>query len=314
MQKVLVTGGVGYVGREIVRQLCDDSGVEVHVLDNLTCGEHRLTQMDLTRFRLYRCDLRESREVKRILENVEPDVIFHLAAVHYIPACERAPCDAVAINVQGTVNLLDAARSCRFVFASTAAVYPPSLDAHVEDSAALGPVDIYGYTKLHGEQYASYYHAAGRVDAVVVRLFNVVGPGETNPHIVPTVIHQISDGARRLKLGNLFPHRDYIDVSDVASGFRRLSVLPGRAGQGPIVCNVGTGRTHSVRDVVNVIGQVAGVELEITEDPARIRSVDRPVLRASTAKLRELTGWVPMTSLAESMRRAWQSRDIDRIP
>jgi len=308
--RILVTGGAGYVGRTLVQRFLRYPTAELHVLDNLASGEHRLTAEggSLT---LHRVDLRDADAVAAVMRTVLPSVIFHLAAVHYIPACEAAPGDAVGINVAGTVNLMHAVIDRpRFVFASTAAVYSPSDSPHAESGRGIGPVDIYGLTKLQAERYIEYYHQLGKVDAVIVRLFNVIGPGETNPHLVPAIIRQISRGQRKVRLGNLFPKRDYIHVEDAAEGFMRLAEVAGE-GSTPVISNLGTGRSYAVGEIVEKIGDAAGVELEIEQDPERIRSNDRPLLCASTEMLRTLTGWAPGTRVDDSLRAAWCSREAD---
>lgn len=309
--RILVTGGAGYVGRALVARLVRDPAVELHVLDNLASGEHRLTAMDPARMRLHRVDLRDAAAVSALMSAVSPELVFHLAAIHYIPACESAPGDAVAINVAGTVNLLHAAvNRPKFVFASTAAVYSPSERPHAESGEGVGPVDVYGMTKQHAEQYIEYFHHLGKIDAVIVRLFNVIGPGETNPHLVPAIIQQVSRGERRIRLGNLFPKRDYIHVEDAAEGFVRLARVPGEHPR-PLISNLGTGQSYSVREIVEKIADAAEVRLEIEQDPARVRSNDRPLLCACTKTLRSLTGWSPGTSAADSLRAAWGSRVAD---
>jgi UDP-glucose 4-epimerase len=315
MRKILVTGGVGYVGRELVRQLIAEGGSQVHVLDNLACGTHRLAQLDLNEARLHCLDIRDTAGVRKLVQTVAPDVIFHLAAVHYIPACEESPGEAAAINVAGTVNLLAAvANSARFVFASTAAVYTPGDRAYAENEGNIGPIDIYGITKLQGETFVRYFHDCGKIDAVIVRLFNVIGAGETNPHLVPAIISQIGRGEHRVQLGNLFPQRDYIDVRDAAEGFRRLGAAPpAGSGSGATISNLGTGKSYAVREVVEKIGAAAQVSLEIVQDPKRVRLNDRPRLCASTAALEAITGWTPQRTLAESLQAAWNARVADGL-
>jgi UDP-glucose 4-epimerase len=309
---ILVTGGIGYVGRELVRQLGTEDR-EIHVLDNLASGEHRLDIMDRSRFTLHRADIRDADAVRDIVRRVSPGTIFHLAAIHYIPACEAQPASAVGVNVGGTVNLLDAAPvGTQFVFASTAAVYAPSDDAHCEADIGSGPVDVYGLTKLHGENFVRYYHGPGRISGTIVRLFNVVGPGETNPHLAAAIIEQLSAGKTRLALGNLFPQRDYIDVADAAMGFRMIAARA-PTGAAPTICNLGTGRASEVGEMVRLIAKASGFEVSIEQDPARIRAVDRPMLRASTKRLETLTGWTPQTSLEVSMQRAWHTRHEDKL-
>jgi UDP-glucose 4-epimerase len=314
MRKILVTGGIGYVGRELVRQLIQQRDGEIHVLDNLACGAHRLNQMDERKFVLHRIDIRDAAAVKQLLISLTPEIIFHLAAIHYIPACEESPGEATAINVAGTVNVLDAVvNRARFVFASTAAVYAPGDRAYTEAPENIGPIDVYGITKLHGEQFVRYYHDCKKIDGVIVRLFNVVGPGETNPHLVPTIISQIGQGQRRVQLGNLFPQRDYIDVSDAAEGFRRLGAAAVDNRGGPLISNLGTGTSYAVREVVEQIGKSAQVSLEIVQDPHRIRANDRPKLCASTETLEEITGWSPNRTIAESLQAAWNARIADGL-
>jgi UDP-glucose 4-epimerase len=309
--RILVTGGAGYVGRALVGRLSRETTAELHVLDNLASGEHRVGKIDLARVTLHRVDLRDATAVGALMRTLAPSHIFHLAAVHYIPACEAAPGDAVSINVAGTVNLLHSlVDRPKFAFASTAAVYSPSERAHLESGGGIGPVDIYGLTKLQAERYVDYYHQLGKIDAVIVRLFNVIGPGETNPHLVPAIIRQISRGERKVRLGNLFPKRDYIHVEDAAEGFIRLAHVRGRQPV-PLVSNLGTGQSFSVREIVDKIADAAAVELEIEQDPQRMRTNDRPLLCASTQLLHSLTGWLPDTSVADSLRAAWESREAD---
>ena len=311
--RILVTGGVGYVGRELVRQLVTAGSGEVHVLDNLAGGEKRLEHMDRGNFELHRCDIRDEDAVAAVMRKVAPDVIYHLAAIHFIPTCEAHPGNSNSINVSGTINLLNAAPAgARFVFASTAAVYRPFAGEHVEADDMLGPMDIYGHTKLHAENFVRYFHNQNKIRGVIVRLFNVVGPGETNPHLVPAIIGQLAQGKTEIALGNLFPHRDYIDVKDVARGFRALSDHA-RFDDGPVISNLGTGVTHAVGDVVRLIAEAAGVKLDILQDPARVRPVDRPILRASTRRLRQITNWSPAITLDQSMQRAWNSRVEDGL-
>ncbi|MFM9977258.1 MAG: NAD-dependent epimerase/dehydratase family protein [Sphingomonadaceae bacterium] len=314
MTAIAVTGGVGYVGRELVRQLAASRpDATLHVIDNLDCGEHRLAAMETGNFALHRIDIRNREATRQTLAAIRPELLYHLAAVHFIPFCERDPADAVARNVAGTVNLLDAMPTgARFVFASTAAVYAPEDDAHVEDSSVIQPMDIYGWTKLHGEQFVRYYHDSGQIRGAVVRLFNVVGSGETNPHLAPAIIEQLDDGNTRVKLGNLFPHRDYIDVSDAAEGFRRIGDAIGKDGA-LTLSNLGTGQSHAVGDMVQRIADAAGITIDIEQDETRVRAVDRPMLKASTTRLNALTGWTPTISLAEAMRKAWATRKEDRL-
>jgi UDP-glucose 4-epimerase len=311
--KIAVTGGLGYVGRALLRQLAAEPANRLHVIDNMASGAHRLEAMDASTFELHVADVQDRAAMQRILGEVQPDLVYHLAAIHAVSHYESDPGKTVGVNVAGTVNLLDAMpRGARFVFASSAAVYAPRDAPHDEASSPAGPIDVYGWTKYHGEQFVRFYAAAGKVDGVIVRLFNVVGSGETNPHLAPAVIGQLANGADRVRLGNLFPQRDYIDVDDAALGFRKIAAVAGE-GEGALCCNLGTGRSHAVRDVVISIAKAAGIDLVIEQDEARARAVDRPMMKASTELLERLTGWRPRISLDQSMAQAWESRREDRL-
>jgi UDP-glucose 4-epimerase len=306
--KIMITGGAGFVGRHLTRHLYREH--RVSVLDSLRYGKPRYTEEEEAGFALYQADIRDIAAVGRVFAEVRPDVVIHLAAIHYIPECEQRPDDAIAVNTLGTANLL---RSCtprtRFVFASTAAVYAVDDAPHVEGSSRVEPSDVYGLTKLHGEHYVRHWAKALELDARIVRLFNVIGPGETNPHILPAILAQVLKGQRVLRLGNCHPRRDYIHAADAAEGFARIA-LAERGGPGVDVVNLGTGSSHSVYDLVAELGRVSGQPLTIETDPARTRASDRPFLAADTGKLRRDYLWSPPRTMADSLRDLWHNPDI----
>ena len=197
--RALVTGGCGFVGSALCRRLTD-AGHDVIAVDSLSLGSPAALQ---NRVRLVIADLRDP-GLRRAVTTYRPDVIFHLAAIHFIPACERDPARAISVNVEGTQRILDVSAEAgveAFVFASTGAVYAPSDEPHREDSR-LGPTDVYGHTKFWAEQAVDLFHQRTGRAIAIARLFNVYGPGETNPHLIPTIILQ-ADRDDPLRLGNL---------------------------------------------------------------------------------------------------------------
>jgi UDP-glucose 4-epimerase len=306
--RVLVTGGNGYVGREVTRLLYRHH--DVCVLDSIRYGKIRLSDEEVSSVRLERADISNLQEVQRILSDFSPEIIIHLAAIHYIPECEQDPALTVSTNVIGTINLLRACPlGCRFVHASSGAVYKPSLEHHRE-SSEIEPNDIYGLSKLQSEQYVQYFARLRDLEAVIVRLFNVIGPGETNPHLLPEIVAQLKAGRRTIRLGNVWPKRDYIHVRDAARGFVTTALShTGVAGEGTIV-NLGTSRPYSVAEVIEKLRTISEIDFGYEQDDDRVRAVDRPHLAADNHQIYRLFGWQPELTIDQALSDLWRNPDL----
>lgn len=297
-EKVLITGGAGFIGSALVKRIAE-AGAEVHVLDDLSFGRRELAAVPDARF--HRVDIRDRQATAKAISAVAPARVLHLAAVHFIPYCNEHPAVAADININGTIHVLDAVQatpSVRQVFvASTAAVYPISA-VGVRESDPTGPLDIYGTTKLATEKLVSEFHGRTGVPSIVGRFFNAFGPNETNPHLFPAIQHQVLTGARTLRLGNLDPKRDYIHTEDMSNAVWSLlqADIPGYD-----VFNIGRGIEYSVREVVEAFERQLGEPLRIEVDPARVRQVERMHLLADVSKLKAATGWEPRWGIDEGV-------------
>jgi UDP-glucose 4-epimerase len=308
-KRILITGGGGFVGRVLVRLLSIDH--EVCVVDTMQMGRDRFKEAEYTLFKLVQVDICHADDVQRVITEFRPEVIVHLAAIHYIPLCEKEPGSAIQTNVVGTSNLLAACPpDCRFVFASSGAVYSPSDDPHHEERSEIGPRDIYGFSKLHGEQFVRYFTESKGLPSVVVRLFNVVGPGETNPHLLPEIVAQMKAGRSAVRLGNLWPKRDYIHVRDAAAGFAAVA-LKGVVGSGETVTvNLGTSQQYSVEEIINRLRSLSGKPFVVESDPDRVRAVDRPYLGAAIGEIARRFGWAPLQNIDSAVRDIWAEPDF----
>lgn len=295
---VLVTGGAGFIGSALIAALLAD-GHEIHVIDDLSFGDRSLVEIGDDRF--HTVDVRDARAVADVVTAVDPQWLVHLAAVHFLPYCNANPVEALTVNVQGTINVLDAARRARrlekLLFASTAAVYPICDEATSEDHPPC-PTDVYGISKLTGEHLVNEFHLETGVPAVICRFFNAFGPNETNAHVIPEIQRQVNAGHRTIRLGNVAPKRDFIHTSDMAVAIQRLLTT---FAEGIDVFNLGRGIEYSITEVVHAFEQQLGESISIDVDPSRMRKVERMHLLADISKLKAFIGWEPSVSLEQGI-------------
>jgi UDP-glucose 4-epimerase len=300
-RRVLVTGGAGFVGLPLVGRLLA-AGARVVILDDFSVrSRERLGPLAAhLGLRIEAADLTDAAAVTRVVARAQPELCVHLAAIHSIPRCRAEPATTIATNVLGTQRLIDAltlhARGCRVLLASTADVYKQTDGPHREDSGTQ-PNNVYGLSKLSCESLLKFAGADGAIDPIVARFFNIYGPGDTNPHLLPDICVQLAKG-RTLALGNLLPRRDFVFVDDIADAvIGLLAVAPSGA-----VVNVGTGKSWSVRDLIELIERIIGQPITIEADPDRMRSVDRSDLVADTGFLQRLLPGACATPFEEGLR------------
>lgn len=291
--RLLVTGGRGFIGNELVRQARDRYDVTI------VCNGRKIAPRseDIADVPVREVDIADYPALKAAFAEAKPEVVIHLAAIHYIPECNADPEGTLQVNVTGTQSVLRAARETgvrRVLATSSGAVYAdaPGL---LHEGSPVGCVDIYAWSKWFCEELGGWHAKAGVLEVGLVRLFNTYGPRETNHHIVPEIVMQLQKKPASLSLGNTSAVRDYIHVRDVARGFLALAGAPFAA---PVeTVNLCTGQGTSVDDIVRGMGELLGRPLPITVDPARFRPVDKAVQVGDPARLTALTGWKPEMEL-----------------
>lgn len=301
MTKALITGGAGFIGSHLADRLAAD-GYRIVVLDALNWGVERIAHLvHLGSVEVMQGDIRDEDFVRMVVSQGSYDVVYHLAALHYIPYCAAHPVETLAVNTLGTQTLLEHLKATPpqcFVFASTGDVYAPKESSHDEEDACE-PFTIYGASKLFCERLVRI--AAKDLPSTrftIGRLFNTYGSRESNPHLIPQLIGQLRTEPR-VVIGSNWPRRDYVDVRDVAEALR---LLGRRTANSQIeTFNIGTGEAYSVDDLIGILGEILGLEISVEVDPGRVRAVERPHLQAGIERLRSATGWQPRVHLRNGL-------------
>jgi UDP-glucose 4-epimerase len=293
---VLVTGAAGFIGSALCEKFLS-AGYSVIGYDNMSRGRREHVPAAV---RLVDGDIRDAARLAETISASSPSCVIHLAAMHFIPDCIARPLETHDVNVTGTRVLLDACRGSsvqRVVFASSGAVYRATDQPCLEDATPLGPLEIYGESKLAGEQLASTFHDETGVGVTILRLFNAIGRRETNPHVVPHIFESLQK-SDDIALGNIEPRRDYIDTRDVAEAI--LAVVD--RSRHLQVFNVGTGLTYSVSDIVARLRRILGRPINVVQELARMRATERMVLAADITRIRRATQWAPRLSLDDTLK------------
>lgn len=300
--RVVVTGGDGFLGRHLVGAL-STLGAHVLVIDDERLGRPPMALPESAE--RVRADFAHPEGLSAV-RDFSPSTVFHLAAMHFVPDCDRDPTGCLGTNVLGTERLLSTLRSTpvrSIVFCSSAVVYGFS-DTPCKEDDPLDPRHIYAHSKWLGEGLLHGFHDdRPDVRAVSARLFNLVGPGDTARHVVPEVIDAVSAG-RPLRLGNEWPRRDYVHVADVASALCELASGPAES----TAFNVGTGESHSVSDLLDVLADITGHSLARQTDPQRERATDGHLV-ADTSRITQHTRWRPRWSFEDTVRQLLSAAD-----
>lgn len=306
-KKILVTGADGFIGSHLVEALVRQGHeVQAFVLYNSfgSWGWLDRCAPDVAgKFEVFAGDIRDPHGVKEAMKGC--DAVLHLAALIAIPYSYHSPDTYVDTNIKGTLNILQAARELeigKVIHTSTSEVYGTARFVPITEDHPVQGQSPYSATKIAADQMVQAFHASFGLPVVTIRPFNTYGPRQSARAVIPTVITQVANGVRQIQLGALHPTRDFNFVSDTVAGF--IAALLSDKGVGEVV-NLGSNFEISIGDMVRQVGECMGVELTVTEDPARLRPQMSEVERlwADNSKARALFGWAPAYGGLDGFRR-----------
>jgi len=298
-RRAMVTGGAGFIGSELTKQLVQ-SGAAVTVLDNFASGKKEyLTGLQV---RIVNGDICDKGKVAECLKDQE--IVYHVAALPFIPDSYANPEEFFRVNVEGTITLMRQAIASesveRFVYLSSSEVYGSAQTVPMTEDHPTLPRSTYAVSKLAADRSVFTLYKEHGLPSVIVRLFNSYGPNITQPYIVPEIVLQLLEGRSPLRLGNVDSSRDFTFVEDSARAIILSSLSKDAIGE---VVNVGSGEDVKIIRLAKLIANVVGSEFSIETDPSRFRPYDVDRLICDNSKAKRVLGWEPRVELQEGLRR-----------
>lgn len=307
MKKILVTGGGGFIGSHLTESLVRKGynvRAFVHYNSFNSWGWLDHSDEDIKKsLDIFAGDIRDPHGLKTAMAGC--DTVFHLAALIGIPYSYHSPDTYVDTNVKGTLNVVQAARELgveRVIHTSTSEVYGTALFVPITEEHPLQGQSPYSASKIGADMIAMSFYYAFKVPVSMVRPFNTYGPRQSTRAVIPTIITQIAEGAKKIKLGSLHPTRDFNYVDDTVRGF--VSVAESKQSIGEVI-NIGSNYEVSIGETANQIIELMDAEIEIESEHERVRPDKSEVERlwADNSKAIKLTGWQPEYAGLDGFRR-----------
>ncbi len=314
-KQVLVTGAGGFIASHLTERLVE-SGASVKAFVHYNAlGSSGWMDSSPAResVQMIFGDICDRDSVVAAAKGV--DIIFHLAALIAIPYSYSSPASYVRTNIEGTLNLLQAARQQSvglFVHTSTSEVYGTALREPISEEHPLQGQSPYSASKIGADKIVESFHLSFGLPAVTVRPFNTFGPRQSARAVIPTIISQcLKDG--NVRLGSIHPTRDLNYVSNTVDGFLLAASSSPAVGQ---TINLGSGRKISIGELAELIGRVAKRPIKIVQDQQRVRPANSEVgcLLADNSLAHKLLGWSPKVSLEEGLQLTieWIENNLER--
>lgn len=304
MKKALIIGGAGFVGKYLANYLEIDMGWEVFV----TKLSHEIVDIGIVGDHIYNLDILDQEETNKILQEIKPDYIFHLAAQSSVAASWKNPDLTLDVNIKGSVHILEAIRklddkpSVLMIGSGEEYGYILPTEIPVREDNVLRPGNIYAATKACQNMLSSIYCKSYGIDIKMVRAFNHIGAHQSDIFVVSNFCKQVAEIENGKKppilyVGNLQAKRDFTDVKDVVRAYAML-IQNGTCGE---TYNVGSGRAISIQEVLDIILDMSTCCIEVKQDLERMRPSDIPIIEADIQKISNDIGWKPEIALKQTI-------------
>ena len=316
--KILITGVTGFVGSHLA-EYCLSLDQQVEVIGTCRWRSRRENIEHLEdAINLYECDLRDASSVKTLLADIQPERIFHLAAQSYVPSSWNSPGETITTNVIGQLNIFEAMRETNSTASIQIAgsseeyglVHPEEVP--ITEENPLRPLSPYAVSKVAQDMLAYQYFQSYGLKVVRTRAFNHTGPRRGDVFVTSNFAKQIAEieaGQRPpvIHVGDLNPKRDFTDVRDIVRAYW-LSLEHCSLGE---VYNVASGKAYRIKEVLKILLDNSGQDIEVVEDPERLRPSDVPLLLGDNSRFCKATGWVPeipFEQTAKDLLDYWRER------
>ena len=305
MDKILVTGSGGFIGSHLVEYLIEKNykiKAFVHYNSRNFWGWLEDSKYK-EKIEIFTGDVRDYDSIYESMKGTK--YVFHLAALIGIPYSYYSPLAYIKTNIEGTYNILQAARNLsveRIVHISTSEVYGTAQFVPINERHPINPQSPYAATKASADYLAKTFYLSFDLPITIVRPFNTFGPRQSARAVIPTIISQILNKRKEIKLGNLDAIRDFNYVLNTVDGMYKVGLHKNTVGE---VINIGSGRDISIKDLVLLIGKLTNTEVKIKVDDRRIRPRKSEVQRllCDYSKAQKLTGWTPKYTLEEGLKK-----------
>ena len=298
---VLVTGGAGFIGSTLVRELLKQNATVI-VYDNMLIGDESNLNEIKNSIKIIRGDIRD-KNFKDVLIKNDVEFVFNLAAEPYIPHCYERPTQFFNVNANGAMNVILSCKEAgvkRVIQYSTSEVYGTARHIPMDENHPNNPMSTYAVSKLAADRLCFTLHREQNIPIITLRQFNSYGPRETQPYVIPEIITQLSN-SNKLRLGNINARRDFTYVEDAAKA--AIALMKNKKAEGGVF-NSGYGEDYSIEEIAYMIAELMNRKsVKIIIDQKRLRPLDVERLQCNYFKLHKLTTWKPKIDIEEGLRR-----------